>query len=64
MVILLQVLVQGFQSLAQLTFENLVADLMVQQGTKESALPETILVDDSVFLPANYEKYLFLFAYN
>ena len=42
MVILLQVLGQGFQSLAQLPFKNLDADLVVQQGTTESALPETM----------------------
>ena len=42
MVILLQVLSQGFQSLAQLPFENLDADLVVQQSTTESALPETM----------------------
>ena len=42
MVILLPVLGEGFQSLAQLPFKNLAADLVVQQGTTESALPETM----------------------
>ena len=42
MVILLPVLGVGFQSLAQLTFKNLDADLVVQQGRTESALPETM----------------------
>ena len=42
MVILLPVLGQGFQSLAQLPFKNLDADLVVQQSKTESALPETM----------------------
>ena len=42
MVILLPVLGEGFQSLAQLPFKNLAADLVVQQSTTESALPETM----------------------
>ena len=42
MVILLPVLGQGFQSLAQLPFKNLDADLVVQQSKTESALPGTM----------------------
>ena len=42
MVILLPVLGEGFQSLAQLPFKNLAADLVVQQSTTESALPENM----------------------
>jgi ABC-type antimicrobial peptide transport system permease subunit len=42
MVILLPILGQGFQSLAQLPFKNLAADLVVQQGTTKSTLPETM----------------------
>ena len=42
MVILLQVLGQGFQSLAQLPFKIPDADLVVQQGTTEFSLPETM----------------------
>ena len=42
MVILPPVLGQGFQSLAQLPFKNLDADLVVQQSKTESALPETM----------------------
>ncbi len=40
MVILLPVLGQGFQTLARLPFRNLDADLVVQQGPTQSALPE------------------------
>lgn len=40
MVILLPVLGQGFQSLARLPFKHLDADLVVQQGPTQSALPE------------------------
>ena len=42
MVILLQFLGQGFQSLAQLPFKSLDADLVVQKGTTGSTLPETM----------------------
>ena len=42
MVILLQVLGQGFQSLAVLTFKNLHSGLLVKQGTTVSALLETM----------------------
>ena len=42
MLILLQVLSQGFQLLAQLKFENVDTDLLFQQGTTESVLPETM----------------------
>lgn len=42
MVVLLPVLGQGFHSLAQLPFKGLDADLVVQQGPTESALPETM----------------------
>jgi hypothetical protein len=42
MVILLQVLGQGFQSLAQLPFKIPDADLVVQQGTTESKMPENM----------------------